>query len=685
MLRPLAPLAAVCIAVVAFTAIRVRAWLRLRRALAALRDGDPRQYRARLRLLARGIGAPPSRWRRFYDAVGLFWQGRFDASYAALTALESDGFGPLLGGRLRAMSAATLLMMDRTKPATDLLEACSSSIRSVNGPPGVPLLSTLEGIAAFERNDLTEARRALEGSEENEPNSRLVHFYLAAIAQREGRRDDAHSHLFATSDKGGSLFVARWAESACAEYFPGVPPPATPALTPRSTVTGVRGWLRNLRAGLSILIGRASAARNLVVDLEQTIWLMVTSFAFLFLLDLAMRPPNGIFLPDEALIVCAPIPLVLVVAVVTSRIVGHRDIALRIACGFFAALPWLLGVRGLAEHYVHVKWDGLLNIALGFWAFAIFLCLVHAVARKSSFLRVLITGPVFAALWLFPMWGTRMIPMWFNPYPETISRSEEVSHEAVAERFFEQSELLHSAENRLEPERPGIDDLYFVGFAGYGQQDVFYRETRSAQRLLDSRFDTLGRSLIFSNDESSRTSVPAATPLNLKHALAFLGTKMNRSEDILFLYLTSHGSNRGLGVDSTDAPELLGSGEVTPAELRAMLDRAGIVSRVIVVAGCESGVFVDALKNDDSVVATSAAVDRVSYGCAIGNEFTEFGRAVFGEQLMRQRSIVPALQAAIESIRGREADAGRKASDPQLWVGAKIAPKLDALARRVAN
>jgi hypothetical protein len=78
-------------------------------------------------------------------------------------------------------------------------------------------------------------------------------------------------------------------------------------------------------------------------------------------------------------------------------------------------------------------------------------------------------------------------------------------------------------------------------------------------------------------------------------------------------------------------------------------------------------------------------VDRVSYGCAIGREFTEFGRAFFAEQLLHERSIVVALQNAIASIRDRETDAGLKQSNPQLWVGPKIAPKLEALRDRLAK
>src|SRR5947207_695758 len=39
-----------------------------------------------------------------------------------------------------------------------------------------------------------------------------------------------------------------------------------------------------------------------------------------------------------------------------------------------------------------------------------------------------------------------------------------------------QPQLLQEAINALDPQRPGVRDLYFLGFAGYGDQDVFRKE-----------------------------------------------------------------------------------------------------------------------------------------------------------------------------------------------------------------
>lgn len=693
MLTPTQSLFIVGASTAAIATFRALPWLRLRAALSELQFGRPRRYRARLRLLARRVGAPPSRRRRFFDAVGLFWEGRFEKSLAALAALESDGFGPLLGGSLAAMQVAALLLLDRTDDAAALLASRTDSIRYVTSPPrGVPRLSTLEGIVAFKRDDLAQARATLEATVDDEPVAHLAQLYLAAIAQREARSGDARSHLRAAIDNSSSLFVADWARSASADFFPDAPVVARTATRIATPAVGnFRAWLRNLRAGLSILIFRASAARTMVAGLEQTVWLMLTNLVVLMLLQALTRPSHPFFVFNYALALLAPIPFVVVVAFFAAAIVSQREIALRVACGFYAALPWLLALRAYAETSFPLVAARICDCALGFWALAIFLSLVLKVGHKASFARVLATGPCFALLWLLPMWGTNFLPIWFSVpdrYPSGDDEADDPhgpKHQAVAERFFEQSELLHAAENDIQAERPGVDDLYFVGFAAWGAQDVFYRETKSAQRLMDSRFDTQGRSLIFSNDETTRDNVPAATSLNLKHALGILGTKMNRNEDILFVYLTSHGSKEGLGLRSTDAPELLGDAEITPRDLRAMLDRSGVVSRVVVVAGCESGVFIDALKNDDTVVATSSAVDRVSYGCAIGRDFTEFGRAFFAEQLLHQQSIVGALQNAIASIRDRETDAGLEQSNPQLWVGPKIAPKLEALRDRRAK
>ena len=86
--------------------------------------------------------------------------------------------------------------------------------------------------------------------------------------------------------------------------------------------------------------------------------------------------------------------------------------------------------------------------------------------------------------------------------------------------------------------------------------------------------------------------------------------------------------------------------------------------------------------DDFTIVATAVAPDRVSYGCAMGKEQTEFGRTVFADHLKSDPTIVGALRAAIADIELREQKEGLTLSRPQLSVGSAIAPKLAELEDR---
>jgi len=124
---------------------------------------------------------------------------------------------------------------------------------------------------------------------------------------------------------------------------------------------------------------------------------------------------------------------------------------------------------------------------------------------------------------------------------------------------------------------------------------------------------------------------------------------------------------------------------LTPQQLRSLLDDAGVTWRVLVVSGCASGAFVFPLRNPFTLIATASAADRNSFGCANGQEFTEFGKAFLGEQLVHERSFERAFAKATEVIARREAERHLKPSLPQLFVGSEIAAKLRALEARLAT
>src|SRR5690606_25405638 len=146
----------------------------------------------------------------------------------------------------------------------------------------------------------------------------------------------------------------------------------------------------------------------------------------------------------------------------------------------------------------------------------------------------------------------------------------------VERTYYDQYRLIDQTVRRLQRQRPGVVDLYFVGFAGYAAEDVFYRELSAAQRLFSSRFDTAGRSVALSNNPASVNESPSASGHTLLAALEQVGRRMDPEEDVLFLFLTSHGEPGRMIVDFPP----LRLNHLSPADLRYAMDSAGIKWRV---------------------------------------------------------------------------------------------------------
>jgi hypothetical protein len=101
------------------------------------------------------------------------------------------------------------------------------------------------------------------------------------------------------------------------------------------------------------------------------------------------------------------------------------------------------------------------------------------------------------------------------------------------------------------------------------------------------------------------------------------------------------------------------------------------------VSACYSGGFIEPLKNENTLIATASAPDKQSFGCGNESEFTYFGKAVLHEQLKTERYFPTAFEKATESIRARETAERKDGSDPRLFVGEAIAPKLHELENRL--
>jgi len=242
-----------------------------------------------------------------------------------------------------------------------------------------------------------------------------------------------------------------------------------------------------------------------------------------------------------------------------------------------------------------------------------------------------------------------------------------------------QAQLLDDALSALEDGRPGVTDLFFVGFAGDATEDVFRRDVLAARRIMDERWGTQGRSIVLVNNPRTLLTDPIASLTHLRDTLAEIAAAMDPDEDVAMIYLAAHGSRRH-ELDLLMPP--LELAPITPAVLRNALDESGIRFRIVVISACYSGGFVDALAGDDTAVFTAARADRTSFGCGLGSESTWFGEAFFADGMARGRTIDQAFEIARIAVAERERARGFAPSEPQSSIGAGIARRLPTLDRR---
>ena len=250
------------------------------------------------------------------------------------------------------------------------------------------------------------------------------------------------------------------------------------------------------------------------------------------------------------------------------------------------------------------------------------------------------------------------------------------------ESLYRQPELLRDALAAVKPQRKGVIDVYLIAVAGYGSQDVFMREVDSVATLFRERFDADGHIVKLVNNPKTALTRPIASVTSLKASLARVAEVMDSDEDVLVLFLTSHGS-----ADHRFSLEMqpFRLRQITPEMIREALDESGIRHRVVIVSACYAGGFVPALKDDDTLVITAAAPDRNSFGCSNENEWTYFGRAYFDEALRKTTSFTGAFEAAKPVIAEREKKEGFAPSMPQISEGAAIKAKLEQLERQLAT
>jgi hypothetical protein len=291
-------------------------------------------------------------------------------------------------------------------------------------------------------------------------------------------------------------------------------------------------------------------------------------------------------------------------------------------------------------------------------------------SRISLARRTLVAAILVAALGLAPAARIGTAP------------AAEVVHTPVAASLYRaQPQLMAKA---LGPLRPGVEgevELFAVLAAYYPNERVFLREVEAIGPLLKAHFDAGGRVVTLANSAEHPQRFPMANPMNLSAALAAMAEKMNLGEDVLLVYLTSHGVDGALSAGEWPGgtPPLLAS------DLARVLDRAGVPNLVAVIGACHSGSFVPWVAAPDRLIVTAAAADRSSFGCSDQRDWTYFGEAFFARALGETRSLDEAYRRAATLVREWETTAGFVPSEPQIALGTEIGGALEALAADAAR
>jgi len=447
-----------------------------------------------------------------------------------------------------------------------------------------------------------------------------------------------------------------------------------------------RALAASLRGAWRLFTLRSAAREDFSPSAELFALLVVLDFVLMFVFGLAAVGLEGELNVYELPRALMFVPLVLALGIIARRVdpggeLLRLPVALAAAGLFFTALTsamYLLAQRQWLP-FLETYWVSFDYFALAWSAVVVILAAERltsgALLRRAA---VSIAGVVLLVL---PSLWMPLGLLWMPRHDDRAGYATGSFHTLAAESsFYAQHGALERALSALEPERPGVPDIYLVTAGLYAGEDVFLKESRMIASLFRERFDTEGRTVMLVNNPKTIQEFPVASVTSIREVLAHLGSVMDMGEDVLVLYVSSHGSeSHELVVDFRP----LRFSPLTPQSLKSALDDSGIRWKVVVVSACYSGGFVDALKDERTMVVTASSADRQSFGCGSTSDATYLAQAFFGEALRNTFSFEAAAESARRLIDQWERERNQKASQPQVHVGAELRPKLVEIERRL--
>ncbi len=300
-----------------------------------------------------------------------------------------------------------------------------------------------------------------------------------------------------------------------------------------------RDLARNLYAGARLCFMLPVDRADFRASLDQAFALLVFGSGTILLIEFAAASGNWFPSPDRVGLYALAILTGLIGCFAATRLLGVAERLSTVVVMLLAGAFWLIPVfgpvfalAGEAALAPSSAAGATVAILIVLWCLGIAMRVIQ-IAAGGGIVKPAVAASILVVFTALPK--LLLIPpgTWLG---EPAKLPPSWTQENL---YYGQFGMVNQAADWLAKGRPGVSDIYFVGFAADAREPVFLNEMRGVTRLFDRRFDTRTRSVVLINNRSTVRQAPLANMHNLGRILSMIGKRIDPEEDIVVLYLSA--------------------------------------------------------------------------------------------------------------------------------------------------
>jgi hypothetical protein len=209
--------------------------------------------------------------------------------------------------------------------------------------------------------------------------------------------------------------------------------------------------------------------------------------------------------------------------------------------------------------------------------------------------------------------------------------------------------------------------LWFAGFGFHSDSGAFRGDVLLTESRLHEKYpQTL--SFVFDNAlQKEKIETPFAHLGSLTETVKTIADQVKKG-DVVTIMLSTHGYTKLLAtqIGGRDYANIL------DYHLATALAPLKDTPTVLIISACYSGSLIPALKNENRIILTAAADNKVSYGCQPLAKNTFFIDALYGDKHDGKLPLIEEFELTKKRISAREIELKLKSSEPQIFIGEKM-------------